>query len=295
MTTEFTMRPAREDDLPATLDVFYAALADLFERHNFDAPPPPRAYMEANWRHLLATGIFHMAERDGRAVAVCNALVRDRLWFLSGFWVLPEFQGRGVGRRLLSEVWREGGRQGAEIFFVWSSWDQRAVASYLRAGMLPGYQMLNFWGRAADVRLPGPPAGYAVEPLAVESAASIDETVRATRREVDHRFWLAQPGARGRLVVGRTGSPVGYYYLEGDAVAPAAWVADADAEAVLALACREAADVTGSVAMRVPGINHAALRFALAARMRYVSYAHFFTTAPFGRLERYLASGPVLF
>jgi len=24
---------------------------------------------------------------------------------------------------------------------------------------------------------------------------------------------------------------------------------------------------------------------------RYVSYAHFFTTAPFGRLERYLASG----
>jgi hypothetical protein len=73
------------------------------------------------------------------------------------------------------------------------------------------------------------------------------------------------------------------------------WVADADAEAVLALACREATELAGSVTMRVPGINHAAIRFALGAGLRYISYAHFFTTAPFGRLERYLASGPVLF
>jgi GNAT superfamily N-acetyltransferase len=295
MKTELALRPAREDDLTATLDVFYAALADLFERHNFDAPPPPRPRMEADWRHLLASGIFHLAEARGRAVAVCNALVRDRLWFLSGFWALPEWQGRGVGSRLLAEVWREGERQGAGVFFVWSSWDQRAVANYLRAGMLPGYQMLNFWGRAADLRLPPPPAGYAVGPLTVEAAASIDEAVRATRREVDHSFWLAQPGARGRLVAGPAGGPAGYYYLEGDAVAPAAWVEDSDAGAVLALACREAAGTAGSVALRVPGVNHAAIRFALGARLRYVSYAHFFTTAPFGRLERYLASGPVLF
>ena len=295
MTIELTFRNAREEDLPATLDVFYTALADLFARHNFDAPPPPRPYMEASWRHLLATGIFHLAEENGRAVAVCNAFVRDRLWFLSGFWALPECQGQGVGRRLLREVWREGERQGADIFFVWSSWDQRAVASYLRAGMLPGYQILNFWGSGAELRLPAPPGGYAVEPLKVEAASSIDEVVRATRREVDHRFWLDERGLRGRLVTGRGRRPVGYYYLEGDAVAPAAWLEDSNAEAVLALACRDAAELTGSVALRVPGINHAAIRFALDARLRYVSYAHFFTTANFCRLERYLASGPVLF
>ena len=263
--------------------------------HNFDGPPPPRSYMESSWRHLLASGIFRIAERDGRAVAVCNAIVRDRLWFLSGFWTLPECQGRGVGKRLLREVWQEGERQGARVFFVWSSWDQRAVANYLRAGMLPGYQMLNFWGRAGDLRLPHQPDGYTTEPLTVEAAASIDEAVRATRREVDHRFWLDERGARGRLVTGRDGRPAGYYYLEGDAVAPAAWAEDADAEAVLALAFREAAERAGSVSLRVPGINHAAIRFALGAGARYVSYAHFFTTAPFGRLERYLASGPVLF
>ena len=295
MTTEFALRPAREDDLPQALDVFYAALDDMFARHNFDGPPPPRAYTEANWRHLLATGIFRIAERDGRAVALCNAVVRDRLWFLSGFWALPEFQGRGVGGRLLREVWQEGERQGASIFFVWSSWDRRAVENYLRAGMWPGYQMLNFWGRAPELRLPDRPDGYAVEPLTVEAAASVDERVRATRREADHRFWLGARGARGRLVVGRGGRPAGYYYLEGEAVAPAAWSEDSDAEAVLALACREATERAGSVALRVPGINHAAIRFALGAGLRYASYAHFFTPAPFGRLERYLASGPTLF
>ena len=295
MPKEFTLRPAREEDLTAALDVFYTALADMSARHNFDGPAPPRAYLEANYRHLLATGIFRLAERDGRVAAICNAVVRDRLWFLSGFWALPECQGQGVGSRLLREVWREGERQGAGVFFVWSSWDQRAVANYLRAGMLPGYQILNFRGEAQELRLPGAPDAYAAEPLTVEAAASIDEVVRATRREVDHRFWRDVRGARGRLVTGRDGSPAGYYYLEGDGVAPAAWLEDSHAEAVLALACREAAETAGSVALRVPGVNHAAIRFALDAGARYVSYAHFFTTATFGRLERYLASGPVLF
>lgn len=295
MTNEFTTRPAREEDLQQTLDVFYTTLGDMFARHNFDGAQPPRTYMEANWRHLLATGIFRVAERDGRVVAVCNAVVRGRLWFLSGFWALPEWQGRGVGKRLLREAWQEGERQGADTFFVWSSWDQRAVANYLRAGMLPGYQMLNFWGAAAEMRLPDAPAGYATAPLTAEAAASVDEQVRATRREIDHRFWLDARGTRGRLVVGGDGRAAGYYYIEGDAVAPAAWLADSDAGAVLSLACRDAAERAGSVALRVPGINHAAIRFALDAGIRFYSYAHFFTTAPFGRLERYLASGPVLF
>jgi GNAT superfamily N-acetyltransferase len=295
MTTEFTFRPAREEDLSAALDVFYDALADLFSRHNFDAPAPPRPYMEAHWRHLLATGIFRMAERGGRAVAVCNALVRDRVWFLSGFWALPDSRGKGVGKRLLREVWEEGERQGARVFFVWSSWDQRAVASYLRAGMLPGFQMLNFWGRAGELRLPAPPVGYKTEALTIEAAAAIDEAVRATRREADHRFWLEDRGLRARLVVGPGGRRAGYYYLEGDAVAPAAWAEREDAAAVLALACRDAAQTAGSVALRVPGVNHDAIRFALGTGLRYASYAHFFTTAPFGRLERYISSGPVLF
>jgi ribosomal protein S18 acetylase RimI-like enzyme len=295
MTNEISLRAARAEDIPSALDVFYAALADMFARHNYDAPPPSRPYMEANWRHLIDTGIFRVAESGGRAVAVCNALVRDKRWFLSGFWALPESQGRGVGRRLLGEVWREGERQGAGVFSVWSSWDQRAVGNYLRAGMMPGYQILHFAGRAPELRLPDPPAGYELAPLTIESAAAVDEQVRATRREVDHSFWFAGDGRRARLVTGRGGRPAGYYYLEGDAVAPAAWAEDVDAEAVLALACREAAEQTGFVSLRVPGINHAAIRFALGAGLRYSSYAHFFTTAPFGRLERYLASGPVLF
>jgi hypothetical protein len=45
----------------------------------------------------------------------------------------------------------------------------------------------------------------------------------------------------------------------------------------------------------VPGMNHAALRYAFGAGMRLTSYAHLLTSAPFGHLERYLPSGPQLF
>ena len=293
MTPEPTFRPAREEDIPAACDVFYVALADLCARHNHDATPPPRPHLEAGWRHVLATGIFRVAESGGRVSAVCNAIVRDDVWFLSGFWALPECQGRGVGGRLLREVWREGERQGARVFFVWSSFDRAAVASYLRMGMLPGYQMLNFAGRPSE--LPRAPAGYSVEPLTVGVAAGVDAEVRGTRREVDHRFWLSQGETRGRQVLRGDGRVAGYYYFGGETVGPAAWSEEADAGAVLALACREAAENLETITLRVPGANHAAIRFALGAGLRYTSYAHFFTNAPFGRLERYLASGPLLF
>ena len=45
----------------------------------------------------------------------------------------------------------------------------------------------------------------------------------------------------------------------------------------------------------LPGVNHESIRFALGAGLRLVNFSHFLTTAPFGRMERNLASGPSLF
>lgn len=294
--TEVSFRDAREEDIAAACDVFFASLHDMYARNHVDKPVAPRATVESSWLHVIGTGIFKLAEVEGRAVAVCHAVVRDRLWFLSGFWTLPEFQGRGAGGRLLREVWREGARRGADVFFVWSSTDRAAMASYMRAGMLPGYQILNFAGRPGAT--PEARGGYAVEPLAAATAHRLDEEVRATRREIDHDFWLAHPSMRHRQVV-REGRAVGYFYFTGGAesvVGPVAWDAGADAAAVLALAAREAAaEGAETVTLRAPGVNHDAIRFALAAGMRFTGYSHFFATAPFGRMERYVPSGPMLY
>ena len=42
--------------------------------------------------------------RRGRVVAFASAIVRERLWYLSMLFVLPELQGAGVGRELLGRV-----------------------------------------------------------------------------------------------------------------------------------------------------------------------------------------------
>lgn len=286
-------RPATAADLPAAIDLFLAAVASMFARNHIAKPVPSRAVLELIWPHILKTGIFHVAERDGQLVAVCNAIVRDRLWFLSGFWTRPELVGGGVGGPLLRDVWQTGARAGAEKFFVWSSPDETALASYLKMDMLPGYPVLTLGGDVEQDAFAH--SAYEVEPLRLNVACAVDEEVRATRREVDHRFMLAPPRVVARQVI-RAGRPVGYFYVNGETVGPAAWLAPEHADGVLAHACRAAAASAGAITLRVPGINHDAIRFALAHGLRFSgAHAYLLTTAPFGRLAQYLPSGPSLY
>ncbi|HYG79100.1 MAG TPA: GNAT family N-acetyltransferase [Pyrinomonadaceae bacterium] len=289
---EVIYRPVREEELPATVELFLTTVADLYERMNTAAPLPPRGYVELNYEHIRRTGIFQVAEVDGRLAAICHAVVRDRLWFLSGFWTLPGWQGRKIGRPLLERVIDEGARLGATTFFTWSSTDLQAMATYMKTGMLPGYQTLTFAG--APRELAGERAGYETGPLDRGAALAIDERIRETRRETDHEFWQSVLKAEARQVV-RAGSVVGYYYANNGTVGPAAWLDAEDADAVLESAARAASAQAEAVRLMIPGPNHAAIKFALRSGLKLSAYAHLLTTAPFGQMDKYLASGPSLF
>lgn len=264
----------------------------MLRRNGIDPGDLHREEWEGPYRHVFETGIFQVAEVDGRVVAICHAIVRKRLWFLSGYWTEPERQRQGIGGPLLRRVWSEGAARGATTFFTWSSIDLTATAVYLTLGMLPGYQILSFAGEVATS--PEPPAGHDARPLALETASRIDREVLSVGREVDHRFWLAEPGRVGCEVL-RGGQVVGYFSVRDGAIGPAAWTTPDGAEAVLRLALREAASQSREVRLRALGANHDAVRFALAAGLRLAGYSHLLTTAPFGRLERYVPSGPTLF
>jgi len=286
-------RLAREDDVPAAADLFHESVADMFVRHGIAQPVPPREVVVASYRHVFLTGVFHVAEIDGRIDGIASAIVRDTLWFLSTFWVRPGVQQRGLGAPLLDRAWADGERAGATTFFTYASVDRTATAMYLRRGLVPGWQILAFAG--APQRPPDAPAGYDVAPLTVSAAGDLDADVRATRREVDHGWWLgATSPFRGRLVT-HHGAVVGYIYVVRGSIGPACWTDERHAAAVMSLALRDASSDAAEVKMIVPGVNHAAIRFALGAGLRFTNHSHFLTTAPFGRLERYLASGPSLF
>jgi GNAT superfamily N-acetyltransferase len=286
-------RPATEADLPAAVAVYETARNAMLTRQRLPAPPLDPEGALRGYRHVLTTGIFRVAEVDGDLAGVCLAIVRDGLWFLSGFWVRPDMKGQGLGGPLLRQVWDEGARAGAHTYFVWSSTDVTAMAAYLKRGMLPGYPLLKFSGPVT--RPPAIPPGYTAEPLALTTAVALDQMVLGTGREVDHRYWLSQAGTRGFQV--RAGSQVvGYFYVgPRHNLGPVAWSAPGFGTGVLALALAEAGAGEQPVSLTVPGINHGALQVTLDAGLRLDGFSHFLTTSRFGKPEQYLPSGALLY
>jgi GNAT superfamily N-acetyltransferase len=283
-------RAARDEDVGPALDLFVGTLRDMLARNGVDPGELQRDEWRYGYPHVFRSGIFRIAEDDGELVAICHAIVRGPLWFLSGFWTRTDRQKTGIGGRLLREVWDEGRARGASTFFTWSSIDLTAMASYLRRGMLPGYQILSFVGEPTQTTK----VASDVAPLTLEITSAVDRDVIGTAREIDHGFWLTEPGRVGRAVV-RGGRAVGYYYVRAGAIGPAAWTASADVGAVLGPALADAHAQSATVRLRALGANHDAIRFALANGLRLAGCSHLLTTAPFGHLDRYTPSGPTLF
>lgn len=285
-------RPATADDMPACADLFLESWADLRARQNIpDDDPTPAPIMVAFYQHVLATGIFHVAEVDGRPAALACAILRGRQWFLSGFWARPGLQRRNIGMPVLRAVHQAGVEAGAAVFFVWASSDPTAMAAYMKMDMLPGSQILSFSGTAS---LPAQgDLGIRTEPLAGSFAGDLDQPIWGARRAADHAYFAAS-GLQGRQVV-QDGERIGYYYHISGAIGPAAWSQPQHAVPLLTAACAEATASGSAVRFYVPGPNHTAVRFALSSGLRLTGYSHLLQSGPFGRLDQYLPAGPGLF
>jgi GNAT superfamily N-acetyltransferase len=288
---EIQYRPARPEDVPEMADLFLEAVSNMYTRNNITAAIPPRPAVLLGYEHVRATGIFHVAELEGRIAAIAGAIVRDNFWYLSAFWARPDLQRQGIGMPLLKGVWNAGQEAGATIFFTWSSVDSAAMAAYMKLGMVPGYPVLLFEGTPR--KLPAVASTYEVTVLEKSQAMALDQEIRGTGRRVDHDFFDSW-GLQGRQVI-RAGEVLGYYYLGKGGIGPVAWKKPQHGEPVLSLACREAAAATAQIRLSIPGINHAALRFAFDSGLRLTSFAHFLTSAPFGQMGQYLPSGPGLY
>ena len=188
-------RPALEQDLPECVELFQESVADLRVRHNMP-PGPVRTTdrMLAFYRHAHRTEIFHVAEAEGRIAALACAILRDRTWFLSGFWARPALQRQHIGMPLLRGVWRAGKEAGAKLFFVWASKELTAMAAYMKLGMLPGSQLLAFEGEPKLSE--DDTSACSVQPLDKTFAMDLDRVTLGMRREVDHDYLRSVRTAR---------------------------------------------------------------------------------------------------
>jgi len=284
-------RPLRREEIPEAAQLFIVAVADLARRHGLQPAPYLQPAVETLYTHLFETGVFHVAQEGERILGICCGVVREQIWFLSMFWVLPDQRVRGLGRPLLEQVTAAARALGAQTLCTWSSIDFVAIANYLRLGMMPAGPVLTFSGECTSE--PSVPEGIELADLSPAVASAIDAVVRGTPRPVDHAFFRAREGTARQ--VERAGKPIGYFYASQGVIGPAAWLDPADASVVLAGALRAARRQQAKVRLMIPGVNQAALKAALAAGLKLSGSAHFMTSGSFGQLDQYLPSGPGLF
>lgn len=226
-----TYRPARPDELPTCASVWRAAINDYILRLGQEGIPPEINPVTRLFGHLQSTDperfvVATVPATDGeRVIAFASAIVRERLWYLSMLFVLPEFQGSGLGRALMAQV-----RPADETMVRAVSTDSAQPISnalYAADGIVPRMPLLSLTGLprrpeafgelpsgivplAFDEIAAGPPDGQGHR-LLVEAIDTLDREVLGVAHPLDHRF-LRTESRRGWLYRGPDGTPVGYGY-----------------------------------------------------------------------------------
>ena len=214
-------------------------------------PARERARSSACTRHLQATDPdrFVVATRPDadtpageRIVAFASAVVRERLWFLSMCFVLPELQGSGVGRACSTGSARRTATHRPRHRHGQRPADRNAL--YASLGIVPRVPLLNLIGLPsrpdAFGRLPsgirpvpferdrGPPGGHGTAASSRRSTQLDRATLGVAHPD---RPSLPARGGPARLALSRarTGAPLGYGYATRPAGSGPVAVRDRDA------------------------------------------------------------------
>jgi GNAT superfamily N-acetyltransferase len=233
-----TYRPARPDEIAACAGVWRASINDYIVPLGQREIPPETNPVTRLFAHLQATDPDRfivgttIGPGDGssgataeRVIAFASAILRERLWYLSMLFVLPELQRTGIGRQLLAHVLPPDG----EMARATATDSAQAISNALYAtyGITPRMPLLNLVG------LPDRPAAFGALPSGVvprpfdRVAGSsedggghgdlggaldrLDRELFGVAHPEDHRY-LRTEGRHGWLYLGPDGLPVGYGY-----------------------------------------------------------------------------------
>jgi GNAT superfamily N-acetyltransferase len=254
------LRPATADDLASEFDVFERAQRELYDRRGAGWTGRDFADWERVHRHLLEHdgARSFVAEERGLVVGFTAAWVRDDVWFLAALFVLPELQGRGIGKRLLDLAWVGDHRRRVTIT---EAIQPVSTATYARRGLIPTTPILAFEGRPRA----RPPED--LEPAAPDPDALrfLDRRAYGFDRIVDHALWSETADRSTLWLV--DGEPAAYSY-----VSPAGLIgplAGRDAtSAAMALRAELARCADRDVRLSVAGSSAGLVEVALASGLR---------------------------
>ncbi len=204
------------DDVPRAERVTAIGFHELDTRMVRRADPDPELrplQRGANWiartEHLVGTdpGGCWVAEIDDQILGVVVSFVREKLWLLASYAVVPEAQGLGLGKALLAPALEHG--RGCLRGMLNASTDPRALRRYHEAGFRLYPQML-LRGRPDRSQIPALDHLREGTESDIDLMDSLDRRTRGAAHGVDHHNLMSQ----FRLVVTETSSGQGYAYLD---------------------------------------------------------------------------------
>jgi GNAT superfamily N-acetyltransferase len=300
------MRAARASEMEGCARVFMHAVNDLSRRTG--TPVAPRNLMLTAHRlgHLRKTDPngFQVALKDGRVVAFASTILREKIRFLSMFWMLPSLQSKGVGEALLRRAFDGVEEPPGTIRCVYASFDHRAQRLYNKFGMVPRSVIYGLGAEKVELPKPpllpvelvqvGKPGEVTREALAI--AAALDRRVRGCRRDADIAFTLAEKGTRF-FEAQEDGATVGYTMVMADGMVGPGGVIDRRYNEGLAWSgLAVAQDMEPKrIRMQMAGLNHEALETAFRAGMKISFMGAWMTQREFGHLDCYLATAGDIF
>lgn len=300
MTAEqIRYRRASPDDNRACHDLMWASVVDLGRRNG----SPLQGTADDWWRsgeslHGLVAQLaaeWWLAEEagSGRLVGFARTLEREGLVELTEFFVLPDAQGKGVGRALLDRAFPD--RRGAVRSIVATS-DVRAQARYYAAGTVARFPIYTLSAATAETEPASDIAAIAINSgHTIEDQRAIERQVLGHRRSDTEMRWLLEH--RRAHIYRRDGDTIGFSFVGTDGIGPIAALAPSDLPAIL-LHVEGLAHSLGieRLEFQVPAPNEVAIRHLMRRGYRFDSWINFLMSdRPFGQFDRFLPFSPPLF
>ncbi len=293
-------RQARLDDAAAASRILAEAINDLNRRHGFElqvTANPQNPYFvfcaggepEGTW----------VAEDAGEVVAFSMSWIRGSFWFLSQLFVLPGYQGQGIGRFLLEKALAyHGSHEIMNRALITFAYNPTSISLYARFGLYPREPMYVLAADAANVSAhPKDGVSEGCEKVSGRAVLAelrgIDQEALGLARDRDHSY-LSNVAEVACYLFRKDGIPHGYAYIWKNgrigplAVRSTTWLPD-----VLSTSFRLA--LMGNpeqVSILVTGSNEPAMALALRQGLRITTPFLWMSSRPLENLACYLFYSP---
>ena len=286
-----------EEDDPVTYQVFAEANRELNSRRGLpdtiaDDPPARLLAFRKYARDHHADG-YWVAYDGVHMVGFGIGVRHPDVWYLAALHVLPDYQGRGIGRRLLALTMQTAEESDA-VSAISAAMQPASNAIYIRAGMLPWTPIFD-WETAEGAVIPRLQAADARDFEPINDAAdiaNIDRHVVGTDRSQQLDFWLDQPDLEC-FVLSKNDAPAGYAFVsDTGTIGPAAVLDEADAGPLLSAAVeRLRTNQIGRVAFEIAGFSPQGYDIVLRLSLRITGTALIVVTSrPLWTPGRYFPS-----